>query len=137
MLDDLGLLPTLLWHVERYSTQTGVQVSFTHHGLEGRRFPAEVETAIYRIAQEALTNVARHASVEEVAVRAWADRNTLSLEVRDEGSGFDPAVALAATATTGLAGMRERAALLGGQLVVESAPGKGTSVRAVFPAGGA
>src|SRR5207253_4700538 len=60
MLDDLGLLPALRWHCERYTAQTGVRVSLEHAGLE-QRFPADVETAAYRIVQEALTNVARHA----------------------------------------------------------------------------
>ena len=62
MLDDLGLLPALLWHVERFSTQTNVKVDMRHSGLTGR-FSLEVETAAYRIVQEALTNVARHAGV--------------------------------------------------------------------------
>jgi signal transduction histidine kinase len=135
MLDDLGLLPALLWNTNHYSAQTGIHVRFTHYGLRGRHFPPEVETAIYRIAQEALTNVARHAGVIEVAVRVWAAADALILEVHDEGRGFDPVAALAA-ASPGLVGMHERVTLLGGQLVVESAPGKGTSVRATFPIDG-
>ncbi len=133
MLDDLGLLPTLLWHFERYTTQTPVGVAFKHTGLEGRRFGPEVETAAYRIVQEALTNVARHAGVREVWVRLWADEQTLGVQIEDRGTGFDPKAALAAGATTGLAGMRERAVLLGGQLRVESAPLAGTRVRAELP----
>jgi PAS domain S-box-containing protein len=133
MLDDLGLLPTLLWHFERYSTQTHVRVTFKHSGLEGRRFRPEVETAAYRIVQEALTNVARHAGVSEVWVRSWADQETLGVQIQDQGSGFEPEAALAAGATTGLAGMRERAVWSGGQLTVESAPGAGTCVTAELP----
>jgi len=133
MLDDLGLLPTLLWHFDRYTTQTHVRVTFKHTGLEGRRFAPQVETAAYRIAQEALTNVARHAGVSEVAVRLWTDQDTLSVQIEDRGTGFDPEVALAASGTTGLAGMRERAVLLGGQLTIESAPGAGTYVTAELP----
>jgi PAS domain S-box-containing protein len=133
MLDDLGLLPTLLWHFERYTAQTHVGVTFTHTGLEGRRFTPEVETAAYRIVQEALTNVARHASVDQVAVRFWADQDTLGVQIEDRGTGFDPEAALAARATTGLAGMHERAVLLGGQLTVESAPGAGACVTAELP----
>ncbi len=134
MLDDLGLLPTLLWHFERYTAQTSVCVTFKHSGLEGR-FAPEVETAAYRIVQEALTNVARHAGVSEVTVRLWADQDTLGVQIEDQGTGFDPEAALAASATTGLAGMRERAVLLGGQLTVESAPGAGTHVTAELPLG--
>jgi len=135
MLDDLGLLPTLLWHFDRYTAQTDVGVTFKHIGLEGRRFAPEVETAAYRIVQEALTNVARHAGVSEVAVRLWADQETLGVQIEDRGTGFDPEAALAAGDTTGLAGMRERAVLLGGQLTVESASGAGTCVRAELPLG--
>jgi signal transduction histidine kinase len=133
MLDDLGLLPTLLWHFERYTTQTYVRVTFKHSGLEGRRFRPEVETAAYRIVQEALTNVARHAGVGEVWVRSWADQEALGVQIEDQGSGFEPEAALAAGATTGLAGMRERAVLSGGQLTVESTPGAGTCVTAELP----
>jgi len=76
MLDDLGLLPALLWLFERYTGQIGVQVDFTQFGLEGQRFGTEIETAAYRIVQEALTNVTRHAGVRQVTVRAWAESDT-------------------------------------------------------------
>lgn len=132
MLDDLGLLPALLSHVARYTQQTGVQVVFEHDGLD-RRFEADTETVAYRIVQEALTNVARHARVAEVAVRLWTDQHTLRVQVEDRGAGFDPEAALAARATTGLDGMRERAVLLGGQFAVESSPGSGALVTAELP----
>jgi PAS domain S-box-containing protein len=135
MLDDLGLLPTLLWHFDRYTAQTNVRVTFRHTGLEGRRFGPEVETASYRIVQEALTNVARHADVSEVMVRAWADQDILVVQIEDQGAGFDPEAVLAAGETTGLAGMRDRAVLLGGKLTVESAPGTGTHLMAELPVG--
>jgi len=133
MLDDLGLLPTLIWHFDRYTAQTHVRVTFKHTGLEGRRFAPEVETAAYRIVQEALTNVARHAGVSELTVRLWTDQDTLSVQIEDRGTGFDPEAALAAADTTGLAGMHERVVLLGGQLTVESASGAGTCVMAELP----
>lgn len=132
MLDDLGLLPALLWHFERYTAQTRVRVHFEHDGL-GRRLPTEVETAAYRIVQEALTNVARHAGTEEVAVRALFDRDRLFIQVEDHGAGFDAGRALAAGTSSGLSGMMERAALLGGGLDVESAPGRGTCLTAELP----
>jgi signal transduction histidine kinase len=135
MLDNLGLLPTMLWHFERYTSQTNVRVAFRHTGLEGRRFAPEVETAAYRIVQEALTNVARHADVSEATVRLWAKQDILGLQVEDQGIGFDPEAALATGATSGLAGMRERAILLGGRLTVESATGTGTRLTAEFPLG--
>jgi PAS domain S-box-containing protein len=135
MLDDLGLLPTLLWHFDRYTAQTSVHVMFKHTGLEGRRFAPEVETTTYRIVQEALTNVARHAGVNEVTVRLWADQDMLVVQIEDRGAGFGPETALAAGDTTGLVGMRERAVLLGGQLTVESVPAAGTCVTAELPLG--
>jgi PAS domain S-box-containing protein len=125
MLDDLGLLPTLLWHIENYTAQTKVKVNFKHHGLEKRRFTPQVETAAYRLVQEALTNVARHAEVLEATVRLWTDSNKLSIQVEDFGKGFDPD-GVTERDSSGLAGMRERAALLGGQLKIESRSGAGT-----------
>jgi signal transduction histidine kinase len=107
MLDDLGLLPALLWLFERYSAQTHVQVDCKHVGLEGRRFGAAIETAAFRIVQEALTNVARHAQVPSVIVRLWSDPNMLGVQIEDYGIGFDPKTASAAS--SGLTGMRERA----------------------------
>ncbi|HSB82143.1 MAG TPA: PAS domain S-box protein [Candidatus Methylomirabilis sp.] len=136
MLDDLGLLPSLVWYFERYRTRTNVQVNFKHVGMEGRRFPIEAETAIYRIVQEALTNVARHARVNEVTIRLWAGEETLGVQIEDRGVGFDPEVAMAAHISSGLAGMRERAGLLGGRMTIESAPGSGSCIAVEFPIGG-
>ena len=131
MLDDLGLLPTLLWHIERYTAQTGVHVAFQHSGLDGD-LPPPVATAAYRIVQEALTNVARHAGVSEVTVRCWLDGAALHIGVEDQGRGFESGRAGAA-ASFGLTSMRERATHVGGELVVESAPGAGTRLSACLP----
>ena len=136
MLDDLGLVPALLWHCGRYTDQTGVHVDFRHTHLEGRRFRSEVETAAYRIAQEALTNVARHAAVDNVTVRLWVEQDALSVQVIDQGAGFDPDDPLISDTSSGLVGMRERAVLLGGELTIESAPGAGTCLSAKLPLGG-
>ena len=130
MLDDLGLIPALLWHFERYTAQTKVHVTFKHAGVEGRRFPPAVETAAYRIVQESLTNVARHSGAASATVRVWADERTLGVQIGDAGAGFDPA---AAGADAGLAGMRERAVSLGGELTVESSPGAGARVTGHLP----
>ena len=135
MLDDLGLLPALLWQFERYTAQTRVRVAFKHSGLEGKRFPLDIETAAYRIVQEALTNTARHAGVNKVAVRLWADEDTLGVQVEDQGKGFEPEAVLTTHSTSGLVGMRERASLLGGHLTVESSPGAGTRVTAELSLG--
>ncbi len=133
MLDDLGLLPALLWYLERYTSQTKVQVNFTHRSLEGQRFPPDSETAAYRIVQEALTNVARHAGVKEVNVNVWADPDILCVEIEDQGAGFNPQAALEANVSSGVAGMGERARLLGGGLTIESEIGRGTLITAHLP----
>jgi len=132
MLDDLGLLPTLQSYFERYTRQMAIQVLFKHNALDSR-FAAAVESAAYRIVQEALTNVARHAKVSEVTVRLWVDQDTLNVQIEDHGVGFDRNAAFAATDKSGLSGMRERATLLGGQLSVESSPGTGTRLTAELP----
>ena len=134
MLDDLGLLHALLWHFERYTTQTGVQVIFAHPGLDARaRFAQEIETAAYRIVQEALTNVARYAKVQEVEVRVSADAESVEVEVRDLGKGFNVEKAVAAASSVGLTGMRERARLLEGKFSVVSVENIGTTVTADLP----
>jgi signal transduction histidine kinase len=130
--DDFGLLPALLWQIERYMSQTRVHVALEHDGLD-RRFAPELETAAYRIVQEALTNVARHAAVDEAVVRLGVQGEVLVVQVADQGTTFDPQAALAAGQTSGLAGMQERTHLIGGRLVVESSPGVGTLVRAELP----
>ena len=133
MLDDLGLLPTLLWHIERYTSITEVKVDFCHDGLENKRFISQVETSAYRIVQEALTNIARHARVDRATVYIWCMPDTLILKVQDDGAGFDPQAAPRNGKTDGLTGMRERAKLLGGELNIESASGTGTCIIAELP----
>ena len=134
MLDDLGLLPTLQWHFDRYSRQTGIRVDFHNNGAH-KRFPTEIETAAYRIIQEALTNVARHAQISDVMVGVTVHEEILWLDVLDHGKGFegceDPD-----KPTSGLGGMRERAGLVGGYLTVNSYPGRGTQIMAALPLDG-
>jgi PAS domain S-box-containing protein len=133
MLDDLGLLPALLWLFDRYTMQTNVQISFKHAGIDGQRFASEMETAAYRLIQEALTNVARHAGVDEAQVQVAVSHNTMHIEVGDRGRGFDPRAVLTSGYAAGLSGLRERAVLLGGQFAIESMPGHGTRVIADLP----
>lgn len=132
MLDDLGLLHALLWHFERYKSQTRIMVSFRHEGLD-MRFSSEIETAAYRVIQEALTNVARHASVSEAEVIIVAGTDALTITINDEGSGFDPEQLKDSINITGLEGMKERLVLLGGRLTVESCPGRGTRLLVEIP----
>jgi signal transduction histidine kinase len=130
ILDELGLLPTLLWHFKRYTAQTNVHVHFKHRGLR-RDLPQDTMTTAYRIVQEALTNVARYAQVTEVTVCVRADLDALIIEVEDRGVGFD--LDKVAPTSMGLSGMRERALSLKGKLLVQSAPGEGTCVIADLP----
>jgi PAS domain S-box-containing protein len=132
MLDDMGLFPTLRWFFRNYQIQTGELVSFDHSGLE-QRFQPQVEITAYRIVQEALTNVIRHAGNKQVVVRVWVDLISLNLQIRDFGVGFDPQISLNKNESNGLSGMRERARLLGGELIIESSPGAGTSLTARLP----
>lgn len=132
MLDDLGLLPALDWHFKRYTAQTGIAVEFKQRGLNGR-MPSQLETAAYRLIQESLTNVARYADVKQTTVRVWKDDVNLGVQVEDRGRGFDAQQALAAAASNGLSGMRERAELLGGQFTIDSTPGQGTRVTVEMP----
>lgn len=132
MLDDLGLLPTLRWHFNRYMGQTGIQVIFKHHGID-RRFAPEIETAVYRLVQEALTNVARHAQVQQLTVRFWATDDLLEVQIADQGAGFDLDRVLASNTSSGLAGMHERVDLLGGTLIIDADPGRGTCLTVRLP----
>jgi signal transduction histidine kinase len=110
-----------------------IHVVFEHMGLSDKRFPLEMETAVFRIIQEAFTNVARHARVNEVTVRLWSDEEVLGVQIEDHGVGFDPETVLKAGNTSGLNGMRERAVLLGGHFTIETHPDKGTRLTAEFP----
>lgn len=141
MLDEVGLAPALVWHLERVHKQTGIRVEFDHAGLPQHLSP-DIEIAAFRIIQEALTNVARHAGVRAARVHLDADEHNLHISIEDAGRGFDPRSRSQATATggvapaepaVGLAGMRERAQLAGGRLEVESNPGHGTRIRATLP----
>lgn len=133
MLDEVGLVRSLLGLFRRYTKRTNIRIQFDHSGLETKRFPPEVETAAFRIVQEALTNVARHAGVTHATVRLRADSRALSLRVEDSGRGFAP-VGSRSDSSTGLIGMQERARLLGGSLIVDSVPGEGTTITATLPA---
>ncbi len=131
-LDDLGLLPTLLRHFATYKDQTRIGVLFKQRGLS-RRLPSEVETAVFRIVQEGLTNVARHSGAAAVELRILVTGTRVKIEVGDKGRGFVPDAVFASGSASGIAGMMERATLLGGHLSVESMPGVGTRLLADIP----
>jgi PAS domain S-box-containing protein len=132
MLDDLGLLPALLWHFERYTSQTNIRVLFKHSGLD-KRFIPEVETVAYRIVQEALTNVARHAVINEATVMVTTKQDKLVIQVKDKGAGFDFNAVISSGKAAGLHGMEERLTLLGGKLTIKSSTGTGTRLTAEIP----
>jgi len=124
MLDDLGLIPALLWHITRHQEQTGIEIDFKHGNVEGKRFDPEIETTAYRIVQESLTNVARHAQATRVRLEVRGGGGMIEIQIEDNGQGFDPDIALAKN--RGLGGMRERVNLLGGTFQIESQVGAGT-----------
>jgi len=131
-LDHLGLVAALRQYVELYSRQHGLVVQFESVGLDGERLPAEVEIALYRIVQEALTNVVRHARATRTDVLLERRGDRLVAIVEDDGAGFDPEAAVQ-NSRLGLFGMRERAEMLDGTLAIESAPGSGTTVFVEIP----
>jgi PAS domain S-box-containing protein len=132
LLDDLGLLPTLLWHLRRYTEQTQIAVDFKHNGLDATP-PPQVAIAAYRIVQEGLTNIARHAQVGAASVCVWIRQGLLTITIEDDGRGFDVDGVLQAGHSLGLVGMRERALLLGGQCTIDSTPREGTRIIAMLP----
>ena len=131
MLDDLGLIPALTWHINRYQEQTGIQVEFTHNGAENQRFTTEIETTAYRILQEALTNVARHAHASNVKLAINVQEQSMEIRIEDNGIGFDVKAAMARN--RGLRGMHERAQLVGGTFQLTSGEGKGTKKLVILP----
>ena len=130
MLDDFGLIDALDWYTKYFAQRTGISCIYKH--LNVPQVDDLVATAAYRIAQEALTNVARHAFATRVKIDLQVKNGVLTLAVSDNGRGFE-SQKLAESDCLGLAGMRERASLLGGRLEMQSKPGKGTRVRFRLP----
>jgi PAS domain S-box-containing protein len=125
VLDTLGLVDALEWYTTDFEKRTGTTCIFSHYDVPGIK--DTLATAAYRIAQEALTNVTRHAAAKQVNVSLETDNGILSLSVVDDGRGFNIAV-LSENEALGVAGMRERATLVGGELEVRSQRNKGTEV---------
>jgi PAS domain S-box-containing protein len=130
VLDDLGLVDALEWYTSDFEKRTGITCLFEHHNVPD--INDKVATAAYRITQEALTNVARHANASRVEVTLLGKDSTLTLATADDGKGFNT-LDLTETEALGLAGMRERAGLVGGELEVQSQPEKGTRVKFKVP----
>jgi two-component system, NarL family, sensor histidine kinase UhpB len=129
-LDDLGLAPALRWYIKQYqAANPQVNVELTIDKLP-TRLPPEHETVLFRVAQEALANVQRHARATRVALRLSQDDGVVRLRVKDNGVGFDPRQPPRHQPGSGLGlpGMRERVGLVDGRLEVDSAPGEGTCI---------
>jgi signal transduction histidine kinase len=132
MLDDLGLAAAVRAYTQRFSERHSIRVDLSVEQMDARA-DRPVEAAAYRIIQESLTNIARHAGVTTCAVRLRQHESTLFVEITDTGKGFDSAARVDSATGLGLIGMRERAALLGGRFSVSGAAGKGTRVTAELP----
>ncbi len=134
-LDNLGLVPAVRAFAESHLGEKGIRLELTTSGLKGR-LPPPVEICIFRVVQEAVTNIVRHSGARSARIQIEREHARVSLVVEDDGLGFDVAAVMGSgdrARALGLAGMEERVALLGGELVVESAPGQGTRIRAEIP----
>ena len=131
-LDELGVVPAVEALLERTASITGLDIDarIELHPSSVTSVDIDLATAVYRLVQEALTNAAKHAGAERASVEIVESADGISLTVSDDGRGFDPD---SADGGFGLTGMRERVALVGGRLVIESTPGRGTSIRAELP----
>lgn len=133
ILDDLGLVAALGWRVDEFNSASLTQASLEIVGID-ERLPGPIELAFYRVAQEALNNIARHAHAQTASVTLKREGDWLSLEIQDDGVGFDGATPRSgARHGLGLVGMRERLTVLGGDLVIETAAGQGTRIVARAP----
>lgn len=132
-LDELGLIPAIESHVRSIREITEIDLSLDADGSADDELPPEASLAVYRIVQEALSNVVRHSGATRAAVRVAREPDRLVVTVEDDGHGFNVPQVRAAGRGLGLFGMGERAAYIGGRLDVQSAPGTGTRVRAEIP----
>jgi signal transduction histidine kinase len=133
-LDDLGLVAALRWYTQEVETRAGIKITLETQGR--RTLTPTLSTVLFRIAQEALTNVVRHAKAKHAWVHLCLEATAVHLSVRDDGQGFDPKRELAhrnSRAAWGLIGMQERATLVGGSVDVISSTGHGTEVTVIVP----
>lgn len=131
LLDDLGLKPALEWQTTLFQRQTGITIELDL-SLPATRLAPELETAAFRMVQEALTNVARHSGAKTAAVTVTTDDDSLQVEITDRGQGFDTSAALARHHSLGLTGLAERVRLAGGRFELFSQSGHGTRLHAEF-----
>jgi two-component system sensor histidine kinase UhpB len=135
ILDDLGLIPAIRWYAQANLKEKGIQVEMKG-GIGAMRLPLHLETMLFRILQEAINNILRHANADKVIITLRPEEEFIVLEIKDNGRGFDFKKTAGEALTRkqlGLLGMQERASLLNGTLKVESIPGKGTILRVYVP----
>lgn len=135
ILDDLGLIPAIRWYAQTNLKDSGVQVE-VDRGNEVIRLPPHLETLLFRISQEAVSNILRHANASKVTINLLPEDDRMVLEIRDNGRGFDVDKTQGEAVTRkqlGLLGMQERVALVDGFVKVESMPGEGTTLRVYIP----
>jgi len=134
LLEEYGVGAALGWHAEEFSRRTGIAIEFEDLARQkNRQLPREAGVALFRISQEALNNIAKHANARHVWLRLEADAGGMLLTIRDDGAGFDVEEARSRSSRYGMTTMKERVLAAGGQLEVDSAPGKGTTLRAKVP----
>lgn len=131
MLDDLGLDAAMEWHCREFEKRSGIRTDFFSE-LNDLMFPAGISTGVFRIFQESLTNVARHAQAKQVNASVKIENGKLILKVSDNGKGFDP-TGIGNNKTLGILGMRERTNMMGGEFIIHSTPGEGTVVEVRVP----
>jgi len=135
MLDDVGLIPTLRWYIQNFSNRLNIHSSFQAIGFQ-EKLPSQIETALYRIIQEALNNIAKHSGAHRVEVHLERRDSLLSASITDDGGGFDLGKALRPESTErgfGIIGMQERVSLLGGTMDIQTGPETGTFIYIEVP----
>jgi len=130
MLDDIGLIPTLRWYIQNFSNRLNICSNFHAVGVE-KKLPQQIETALYRIIQEALNNIAKHSGANRVEIHLEQRDSILTASITDNGRGFDVDKLLLPDSLErgfGIIGMKERVSLLGGKIDIQSKPGSGTYI---------
>ncbi|MBP8245049.1 MAG: PAS domain S-box protein, partial [Chitinophagaceae bacterium] len=131
LLDDVGLVPAIEWYCKDFSKRTGIQTNF-QAGIQDLKLEEKIKTGLFRIFQESLTNIARHAGASQVQVSLDVKNQSILLLVQDNGKGFNQEE-IAAKKTLGILGIRERAVMMKGDYTISSAPGKGTTTTVLVP----
>jgi signal transduction histidine kinase len=131
ILDDLGLVPAMEWHLKEFENRSGIR-STLHTDTITHNLNNAAKTALFRILQESLTNVAKHSQATEIVIRLEENADDVKLTIEDNGAGFEPEN-IKEKRTLGLLGMNERASMIGGRYEIQSSPGKGTVVRVSIP----